>query len=57
MWQWGCTFSTNVDEPSDVSFEIWGYCMYACLGDGRGENFWLARESTVPVACDTIEGC
>jgi hypothetical protein len=44
MWKWGCTFLTNVDEPSDVSFEIWGYCMYACLGDGRGENFgWRER--------------
>ena len=44
MWQWGCTFSTIVAEPTDVSFERWGCCVYACLGDGRGENIgWRER--------------
>jgi hypothetical protein len=44
MWQWGCTFSISVAGPSDESFERWGCCLYACLGDGRGKNVgWPER--------------
>jgi hypothetical protein len=30
--------------PSDESFERWGCCLYACLGDGRSKNVgWPER--------------
>lgn len=44
MWQWGCAFSIDVAEPRDVLFERWGCWLYACIGEGRGENFvWHER--------------
>ena len=42
--QWECIFSTDVAEPSDVSFERWECCLYACFGNSRGENIgWRER--------------
>eukprot|EP00884_Botryococcus_braunii_P019717 jgi/Botrbrau1/6429/Bobra.0034s0005.1 len=58
MWQWGCTFSLIVAEPTDVSFERWRCCLYACFRGGCCENAgWRERAQLhlISLMCGDVE--